>query len=280
VDRGVGLPEGGAPDRARGAEWIALLGSLRHWYRLVGTASPGARTVELDGVSACVVPAAPERSVFNAVMYESPERLGAALEDLFRLYDAAGVAAWCVWLPPGDREAAVRLERVGHVLDATPDAMIRRLPGVDRPAADALDDWTSTGDLAEVAAVNDGSYGYATDSFARGLAGGLGGRAHVHVAYSDGAPVASAVTTDHRGNTEVDLVATVPAARGRGIGGALLRHALADAGERGSSTTTLIATRLGRPVYERLGYRTLGTIEMWELRRPSQVRRSRPARRT
>jgi GNAT superfamily N-acetyltransferase len=253
----------------RRAEWSLLLDSLRHWYRLLGAASPGARTVELDGVSACVVPATPERSVFNAVTYESPERLGDALEELVRLYDAAGVAAWCVWVPPGDGEACARLERTGHVLDASPDAMIRTLPGFERPAAAALDHWTSTGDLAEAAAVNDGSYGYATDSFARGLAGGLGGEAHVHVAYSDGLPVASAVTTDHGGNTEVDLVATVPAARGRGIAGALLGHALADAAERGSSTTTLVATRLGRPVYERLGYRTLGTIEMWERRRPT-----------
>ena len=43
-------------------------------------------------------------------------------------------------------------------------------------------------------------------------------------------------------------------------------HALADASERGCRTTTLVATRLGRPVYERLGYRSLGPIEMWEQR--------------
>jgi len=42
--------------------------------------------------------------------------------------------------------------------------------------------------------------------------------------------------------------------------------ALAAARERGQSTTTLIASGAGRPVYERLGYRPLGAIEMWERR--------------
>jgi predicted acetyltransferase len=67
------------------------------------------------------------------------------------------------------------------------------------------------------------------------------------------------------------MVAVVPEARGHGIAGKLLAHALADAAERGLETSTLVATNLGRPVYERLGYRQFGALEMWE-------RRSRPDR--
>ena len=63
-------------------------------------------------------------------------------------------------------------------------------------------------------------------------------------------------------------MATVPAARGRGLATALMAHALADARERGRTTSTLQATDLGRPVYERLGYRSLGEIQMWEKRGP------------
>ena len=62
------------------------------------------------------------------------------------------------------------------------------------------------------------------------------------------------------------LVATLPEARGRGLAGALMAHALVDAGERGLRTSTLVATKMGRPVYERLGYRGLGALEMWERR--------------
>jgi hypothetical protein len=46
-----------------------------------------------------------------------------------------------------------------------------------------------------------------------------------------------------------------------------MRQALHDAALRGCETTTLQATKLGRPVYEQLGYSDLGAIEMWERRK-------------
>ena len=77
---------------------------------------------------------------------------------------------------------------------------------------------------------------------------------------------ASVVTLDVGTDCHVGLVATVPDAQRRGLAGRLLAGALAAARERGQSTTTLIASGAGRPVYERLGYRPLGAIEMWERR--------------
>ena len=49
----------------------------------------------------------------------------------------------------------------------------------------------------------------------------------------------------------------------------LLAHALAAAREAGLETTTLQATKLGAPVYARLGYRDFGAMHMWERRRPT-----------
>jgi predicted GNAT family acetyltransferase len=43
-------------------------------------------------------------------------------------------------------------------------------------------------------------------------------------------------------------------------------HALADARERGRTTSSLQASDAGRPIYERVGYRSLGEFEMWEKR--------------
>jgi predicted acetyltransferase len=60
------------------------------------------------------------------------------------------------------------------------------------------------------------------------------------------------------------MVAVVPEARGRGITRKLLAHALADAEERGNETSTLIATPLGYPVYERAGFEPLERVSMWE----------------
>jgi len=58
----------------------------------------------------------------------------------------------------------------------------------------------------------------------------------------------------------------VPAARGRGLAAGLLHRALADARERGCRTSTTQATTMGRPVYERIGYRDLGPVHMYERR--------------
>src|SRR5215211_3703477 len=49
----------------------------------------------------------------------------------------------------------------------------------------------------------------------------------------------------HERNADVEWVAVVPEARGRGLSGKLLGHALADAAERGIETSTLVATQLG-----------------------------------
>lgn len=239
-----------------------------HWYRLVGGASDGARALERDGVLAAVVPAAPERAVMNAVLCRGAEELAAAYDELAAAYEEIG-ASWTVWLAPGSDDAAAFLEERGHVLDAEPAAMVRPLgPGdVERPPGGSLGDWTSHGELADVARINDGSYSFATDSFSRALRRLPDGAAHVYVAKPDGRPVACLVTIDHDGNSEVQLVAVLPEARGGGIAGKLLAHALADAAERGSTSSTLIATKLGYPVYERAGFEALGRYQMWERRR-------------
>jgi hypothetical protein len=46
----------------------------------------------------------------------------------------------------------------------------------------------------------------------------------------------------------------------------VIRAALRNAKQRGRTSTTLWASAMGAPVYERLGYRTLGHLHLWELR--------------
>ena len=51
-----------------------------------------------------------------------------------------------------------------------------------------------------------------------------------------------------------------------------MAHALADSREQGFETTTLQSTKLGFPVYEALGYRDFGVVQMWERRRSGSAR--------
>ena len=95
--------------------------------------------------------------------------------------------------------------------------------------------------------LNDRAYGYGTDSFTRALGVFPEGASHVYVASDDGEPVGCLLMSDHDGNSDVEMVAVLPEARGRGISGNLLRHALADAAERGCDSSTLVSTELGYP---------------------------------
>ena len=230
---------------------------------MLGITSDGAHTIDRGGVRAAVVPAAPERALVNSVVYRDPEALESVYDELADAYRAID-AGWTVWVWPGHEASARLLEDRGHVLDAQPAAMIRNLEGLERPAAGALADWTADGDYAVVGPLNDRAYGLDTDSFTRALTRRPGESTYVYVVHDGDDAVACLLVTDHDGNSDVECVAVLPEARGRGISRYLLQHALVDAAERGNETSTLVSTALGYPVYERLGYRPVGRLAMWE----------------
>jgi GNAT superfamily N-acetyltransferase len=91
---------------------------------------------------------------------------------------------------------------------------------------------------------------------------------HMYLATVDGRPSSFVLVHYDDENCEFWIAATIPHARGRGLLSGLLYRALADARERGCTTSTTQATKMGEPVYDRLGYRKFGTIEMWERRTP------------
>ena len=113
--------------------------------------------------------------------------------------------------------------------------------------------------LEELGALNDLAYGTG-DQLAKVIGSGEADPEHVYIARESGEAVAGLITADHEGDTSVWWVATAPEARGRGLSSGLMRHALADGRERGNDISTLQATKLGQPVYERLGYRGLRRV--------------------
>lgn len=240
--------------------------SLREFCRMLGQASPGARVVEVQDVVAAVVPATPDRAIPNSVAYGSAAGIERALPEIAAAYEDAGVRAWTVWVPHFDAASEALLERAGHALDADPAAMAMELARFETPRPEDLDLEPEPA-LATVARLNDLSYTFGSDDFERSLqhAPSL----HLYVARLEGRPVACATGHDHDGDFSVTFVATLPEARGRGLAARLLTHALHDARERGCTTTSLQATKMGQPLYERLGYRNLGPLHMWERRAPS-----------
>ena len=78
------------------------------------------------------------------------------------------------------------------------------------------------------------------------------------VALASGSPASCAAVMMVDGHRYVVLVATEPAQQRRGYAEAAMRRALADAAAvHGEKPTALHATEAGKPVYERMGYRTI-----------------------
>jgi predicted GNAT family acetyltransferase len=242
-----------------------VIHGLHDFCRMCGGASDGARVIERDGVSAAIVPAAPERAVVNSTVCERAGALREAYDEIAAAYEEIG-ATWTVWARSDDDAAAELLESRGHTLDAQPMGMVHDdLGGVARPSADELPEWTRDGDPAVVGPLNDRAYTFGTDSFTRAMQRLPSDATRVYVAFDGGKPAGCLLMTDGgEGNSDLECVAVPPEARGRGISGNLLRHALADAAERGIETSTLVATMLGYPVYERVGYRAVAPVSMWQ----------------
>ena len=235
------------------------IGSNAATFTALCRASPGARTIVVGDVCAVVTPATPERPLFNAAFGLAPGGIARAYADVAAIYRDAGVGGWTTFADPQDDASIAALSGNGHVLDGVPRLMGTAAARI-RPrsvAADVRDE----PDAAVVAALNDTVYGY-PGSFGRAVCSLDGLRALVAV--DGGRAVSCAVAHETDGDCHVTLVATLPTHRGRGLAGALVTRLVRSALERGCDTTTLVATRTGMPLYERLGYEELGGLEMWE----------------
>ena len=73
----------------------------------------------------------------------------------------------------------------------------------------------------------------------------------------DGVAIATAMTFESDGVASVQWVGTISSARGSGLGTLVTTHVTNAAFERGASSCTLQASRMGEPIYRALGYETI-----------------------
>ena len=91
------------------------------------------------------------------------------------------------------------------------------------------------------------------------------------LAYRDGQPV-STVTTSRSGPiVGVWAMATPPAHQRQGAGYALLTQVMAHHRERGAASFYLFATAAGKPLYDRIGYRTVSELHIGATGHSTQV---------
>lgn len=238
---------------------------VRDEIEAFGSAAAGSRLLPHEGLVASLAPVAPHRSLFNSVFYERPDALAAGIESLGETYDSHGIQAWTVWVPDEDRDTAAMLAERGHKLDAAPRAMAMPLEDLSPEPPPPSGVELRPGDPAVAAELNDLAYGYGPDGFRAALSGPTA--IQWFLAFEGDEPLGCVGAIEIGDDCCITGVATPAEHRGRGIASWLLWRVLVDARERGQLTGSLQATKAGAPLYERLGFRDFGFIEMWELRK-------------
>lgn len=229
---------------------------------LLGGQAGGASVVERDGVVASVVPVAPDSPTLNAAVVLKGGIHDGVLQELAQRYAAAGVRRWGVWVDAGSEQAVGALHQGGLRLASAS-------PGMGAVIDDVVLDPDAVAmptDLATVGLVNDLAYGNPDGRLERTLAPMPEGILRAYRADLDGVPAAVAMALEQDGDCGVSFVATAPHARRRGLATRVMHRMLVDARDRGCTTTSLQATDSGQRLYDALGYRRLGDMQLWEHR--------------
>jgi GNAT superfamily N-acetyltransferase len=192
------------------------------------------------------------------------EQWKAAAERMHAFFAEGSGGSFLVWSAwPTPDLTALGFGRVGH-----PPLMLRLPQPLTAPPVEALEirpvaDETTAGDW-ETALVRGFPVAGLEASPIRSLlpVEALSAPGWRHwVAYLDGAPVATSSACVGEHHVDVEFIACVPEARGRGIGAAMAAVATCAAPEL---PAILIASDLGRSVYHRLGYRSILRFTLWE----------------
>lgn len=219
---------------------------------------------------------------YNGVVCEGAPGPGAgdAAQAAVEFFEARGLPAFIWWL--GSRVApsewAPHLLPRGFALDATIPGMAAELAALrDDPRGapveirrvldpETLRIWTRT--FAAGFGMSE-EWGDGMLAVYRGL---LAADAPIryYLAYRDGRPVATSTMFLGAGVAGLYDVATIPSARRQGVGSAVTLAPLLEARAAGYRAGILHASSLGRPVYERMGFRTVCTMEyfLWRAAPP------------
>jgi GNAT superfamily N-acetyltransferase len=191
-----------------------------------------------------------------------PEDLPGLLADLGRLFSGPG-GGWVLW----DPWAAVDLTPQGF--RGAPVPCLLRPAGGDAPGRPPGLDVVEVADergLDDMTAVIVEGFGFPDAAVDHSWTLPAFGRPDFRawVGYVHGRAVSTATAYRDDDVVGVYAVATRPAARGQGYGEALSWVATLSAPEL---PAVLQASPMGRPVYERMGYRVIGTFTEWRTRR-------------
>jgi GNAT superfamily N-acetyltransferase len=227
--------------------------------RLIGRHAPGPTLLERDAFVASAAPKIPS-SLINAACPRDDAPLKPHLDEIAGFYQRT--LKWGAWIDPQNTDDADALTQQGLVLDSCPVLMAAPLDAIPPPSNGKVE----TATMAEVGEVNDRAYGSPAGVIASALGEIPSAEIRGYGIRVDGELASVASVIDVEQDAFVTMVATLPHRRGNQLASGLLAHALQEARQRGKATTSLQASKLGRSIYARLGYRPLGEVHLYEKR--------------
>jgi hypothetical protein len=250
----------------------ATLARLEHenmveWLRICAAQVDGS-VIRVDRGIGTYLTGLPAR-LFNQILVLDNDAAAIAL-------DAAVATArerqdrFCVVLRRGaDDRFAPGMADLGLVLeeDVLPGMALYPIPSAGAKTSTGLDirivrDAAGLDDHIRTAAIG---FGF-PESIARAIIGEeLWARegCTVYVGYDDGEPVTTGFSVRTGRTLGVFTIATVPSERGRGHGAAMTVRLAADGAAAGCDVAALQASDMGRPIYERLGYRLIVEYDVY-----------------
>jgi ribosomal protein S18 acetylase RimI-like enzyme len=246
------------------------LGGVADVVNLLGGCDHRSRVMRVRSVRASVTPVAPDSPQTNVVTYRG-RVLADHVAPVRDWYESSGVHAWAAWVPEDDRRTAAALKAEGYRHTAT-------LPAMVRPLSTHVSRWDDAaeidrdGDVETLGRINEAAWGLApgtiTGAFRHSPASGPSPT--VYRAWLDQRVVAALCTIKRQWKSGSDLgiswLGTLPEARGRGIGSALIAAALDDAAaDNGCTTASLQASAQGERIYRKLGFQTVGCFDVYEM---------------
>ena len=210
---------------------------------------------------------------FNGVLCSQPpaDEDGAFLDEVVDYFRAKNTRVFTFWMEPhvasSAWEAALTKRGFGFSSD-TPGMAVdlqsleesqTRIDGLD---IRLVDDETLLRTWAETFTQGYGlPFEWSGMIFDAWLALGLEDPIRNHLGFLNGEPVATSTVFFGGGAAGIYDVATVPNARGRGIGAAMTVHPLLEAREAGERMGVLQSSDMGFNVYKKIGFRHLCQIE-------------------
>lgn len=200
---------------------------------------------------------------FNIIAQAADDAdIGAVLQP----YQEAAAVWFCIGAPGVEGrlpEHGLTLLDTRPCMTAAFDAIAYKGPEID---AVQVGDEAGCRDWVTVQSEANGGFPDAVQDAYVGLVGmalNPDGKTRAFVAYDDGQAVACSLLHMAGDVAGIWQVGTIPEARRKGYGSAITYAALTDAAERGCATSVLIATQMGRPVYEKMGYRTFTEAKVY-----------------